>query len=243
MATFINENCIIITFTDFRYLDIFNIFYAKFEKFKLNNLLVVSLDDKTYEILKNRNIKTIYEPYNIGDKNKFWNFRLSIINKLFKENKKNIIHTDSDCFWIKNILEEINKVSHKYDVIGSIGFGHPENIVKELGFSLCCGFYFIKYSNQTMNIFDNIVQTKPDFLDDQVLFNKYIYNNKKQVSENHKDYLICKDVILNDKTRIGIIKDMFISRNYKNNLFCYHPYLQETTVEGKILELVKRLMK
>ena len=71
MAEFINDKCIIITFTDLNYLDIFNIFYSKFEKLNLNNLLVVSLDEKTYENLKHRNINTIYEPYNIGNKKNF----------------------------------------------------------------------------------------------------------------------------------------------------------------------------
>ena len=159
MAALIKEKCIVITFTDINYLDIFNIFYSKFQKLNLNNLLVVSLDVNTYEHLKNRNINTIYEPFEFkNNKNKFWYFRLTIINKIFQENKKNIIHTDADCFWLKNILEEINKISHNYDIIGSIGFGQPKKIIQELGFSLCCGFYFIKYSKQTMNIFDKIVR-------------------------------------------------------------------------------------
>lgn len=244
METFINEKCIVITFTDINYLDIFNIFYSKFQKLNLNNLLVVSLDVNTYEHLKNRNINTIYEPFEFkNNKNKFWYFRLTIINKIFQENKKNIIHTDADCFWLKNILEEINKISHNYDIIGSIGFGQPKKIVQELGFSLCCGFYFIKYSKQTMNIFDKIVNERPDFLDDQVVFNNYIYNNKKKISENHKDYLIYKDIILNDNTRIGIIKNNCISRDYKCNLYCYHPYLLKKTTQDKILELINRLMK
>jgi hypothetical protein len=95
--------CIIITFVDFKYLEIFNIFYEYFEKLNLD-LLVISLDEETFENLKMRQIKTVYIEYKIDSKKQFWEFRLSIINKIFKKTKRSIIHTDSDCFWFKNIL-------------------------------------------------------------------------------------------------------------------------------------------
>jgi hypothetical protein len=88
---------IIITFTDFKYLDIFNIFYDNFKKLNLD-LLVVSLDEKTFDELKTRNIHTIYKPYDIQSKINFWEFRLNIINEIFKQSKSDLIHTDSDCF-------------------------------------------------------------------------------------------------------------------------------------------------
>ena len=47
------------------------------------------------------------------------------------ENKTDIIHTDADCFWFKNILECINNDKNELDIIGSVAFGHPIDIVKK----------------------------------------------------------------------------------------------------------------
>ena len=100
---------IIVTFTDFKYLKIFDIFYDNLKKLNLGlDLLVVSLDEETFNLLNKRGIKTIYKQYNIKSKLYFWEFRLNIINEIFKKNKMDIIHTDADCFWFKNILECIN---------------------------------------------------------------------------------------------------------------------------------------
>jgi len=151
---------IVITFIDYKYIDIFNIFYDNFKKLHNLNLLVISLDEKTYNYLNEIGVNTSYEPYIIDNKTNFWEFRLKKINEIFKENKKNIIHTDADCFWFKNILEEIIKISDDYDIIGSIGFGHPKNIVDKLGFALCCGFYFIKYNYKNSRIIDKITIEK-----------------------------------------------------------------------------------
>ena len=230
---------IIVTFTDFKYLDIFNIFYDNFKNLDLDlNLLVVCLDEKTFNLLNIRGIKTIYKPYNIKSKINFWEFRLDIINKLFKENKTDIIHTDADCFWFKNILECINNDKNELDIIGSVAFGHPIDIVKKMGFVLCCGFYFIKYTEKNSLIIDKIInQSFTKSLDDQVRFNYYIYNNCKNIIENNNDIFIYKTIILNDETKIGIIKESIISRNYNKNLYCFHPFLSSNTISEKILQI------
>ena len=79
---------IIVTFTDFKYLDIFNIFYDHFVKLQLPlNLLVVCLDKEIHNELNSRDIKTMYKPYNINGINNFWEFRLHTINEIFKKHK------------------------------------------------------------------------------------------------------------------------------------------------------------
>ena len=133
---------LIITFIDSTYLPIFNIFYTYFERFNLKNLLVISLDDKVFLNLSKRKIFTLLIKYKIVKKNSFWDFRYNIINKLFQLSKKNIIHTDSDCIWLKNITKN-PQLSLKYDIIGQMAFGLPKNVVNKIGMVLCCGFYKI----------------------------------------------------------------------------------------------------
>lgn len=235
----ISDDTIIITFTDFKYMDIFNIFYHNFKKLNINNLLVISLDEETYINLTERNINSIYKPYNIKIKNNFWEFRLNVINEIFKNSKKNIIHTDSDCFWFKNIYNEINSLKNNYDIIGSIAFGFPIEIVKKMGFVLCCGFYFIKYTEKNCEFFDKINNQNISSVNDQILFNNYLYNNKINIIENkyNQNNIICKIILLNDNTKIGIISDNVISRNYKKNLYCFHPFLSSKNMNDKLLQL------
>jgi hypothetical protein len=223
----------IITFTDSNYLAIFNIFYDNFKIFDLD-LLVVCLDEESFTNLNDRGINTMYKPYDIKNKNKFWEFRLNIINEIFKENKTDIIHTDADCFWFKNIVECIN-VKNELDIMGSIAFGHPKDIVNKLGFVLCCGFYFIKYTEKNSVILDNIINQPIHHLDDQVRFNYYMFNNLKSIENN--DSFLYKTITLNDETKIGIISDSIISRRYNKNLYCFHPYLSSNSIPEKLLQL------
>jgi hypothetical protein len=230
---------IIITFTDFKYLDVFNIFYDNFKKLNLD-LLVVSLDLKTFNELTIRGIKTIYKPYNINIniKSQFWKFRLNIINEIFKKNKTDIIHTDADCFWFKNILECIENNKTNLDIIGSIGYGSPIEIVKKMGFILCCGFYFIKYTEKNRLIIDKIANQKfINSTDDQTQFNYYIFNNCKKIVENKNNNFIYKTIILNDATRVGIIRQNIISRKYNKDLYCFHPYLLSNNIAEKVLQI------
>ena len=124
-----------------------------------------------------------------------------------------------------------------------MAFGQPQKIINEFGFVLCCGFYFIKYSEKTKNIFDDIMNTTDISKDDQVLFNHFIYKNKKQIVRNDKNNIICKNIILNNNLTIGMIKENCISRKYKNNLYCYHPHLEDPIVHNKLILLIRRLLK
>jgi hypothetical protein len=234
---------IILTFTDFNYLDIFNLFYHNLKKLRLDrNLLVVCLDIQTHKNLKKRGIKTIHKPYKINYKSKFWEFRLNTINQIFKKFKQDIIHTDSDCFWFKNIVNYIYANNNDLDMIGSIAFGHPKDIVAKMGFILCCGFYYIKYTDKNSVLLDKIIEdTSINSSDDQARFNSYIYKNQKNIVDHTMDDFIFKKIILNDETKVGIINDAIISRKPRQNLYCFHPYLSSNNIIEKKKQLTAAL--
>ena len=108
----IEDDTIIVTFIDYKYVTIFNIFYSYFKKLNLKNLLVIALDISSYNYLKKYNdINIFYIKYSLTNKDLFWRFRLSVINYIFKLSMKNIIHTDSDCLWFKNIIDEVKNLT------------------------------------------------------------------------------------------------------------------------------------
>lgn len=236
----IDDNNIILTFIDYKYIPIFNIFYNYFEKLNLKNLLVIALDLNTYNYLsKYENVHIFYVKYKLDNKDLFWKFRLSIINQIFKISKKNIIHTDSDCLWFKNIIEEFKDLD--YDIIGSIAFGFPKDLVKKYGFILCCGFYYIKYNEKTKDFFDKIMNQQLNINDDQILMNTYIFNNHKNILNYNNHLLLYKHIITNDNLEIAILSDKIISRDYQESLYCFHPYLESKDINGKLYELYMKL--
>jgi hypothetical protein len=234
----IQDDDIVLTFTDKNFLPIFNIFYYHFERHGLDNLLVISLDQYTYEAMTYMGVRTILIEYDLTDKYLFWKFRVDIINQIFKYSKKTIIHTDVDCFWFKNILVELRKLQD-YDLVGHIAYGHPRQIVEKIGFVMCCGLYYLKYNNKNCDLIDKIMAQDISYVDDQVYFNAYIYFNHKSISDISNSHLITKEVVLKDSTRVGIIKNEVVSRTFHSDLYCFHPNLEDKIVANKLTELKK----
>lgn len=235
----IHDKTIILTFISQTYLPIFKMFYHYFKKHNLDNLLVICLDKESNNAILQLGIRTILMEYEITKRDKFWKFRLDTINQIFKYSKKNIIHTDSDCFWLKNILT-ILESNDEYDLIGHIAFSQPLYIVKYIGFVFCCGLYFIKYNEQNITIIDDITSKKIHTDDDQVIFNHYIYDNRVTIEEPEHE-TISKRILLKDNRTFGILKDSIVSRKFKDDLYGFHPYLQSNNIDKKIKEIGEHL--
>jgi len=231
----IEADTIILTFTDHVYLPIFNIWYEYFSKLNLTNLLVVSLDPFTFNNLNRRGIRTILCNYHINDRNAFWKFRLDKIVDIFKKSKKNLIHTDSDCIWLKDIYNLIHDLPN--DFIGSMEHGIPKALTKQHGFVTCCGFYYVKYNDRMIAMFENIMAQTGHGTDDQVLFNYYMFDNMQSITCNPTD-LIEKEVLLNNGTTMALLKESIIHREHMDdNTYCFHPWLPGKKTDLKIRQL------
>lgn len=238
----IQEDTIVLTFTDRNFLPIFNIFYHHFEKHALDNLLVVTLDKYSYEAVSSLGIRAILIEYDLSDKYLFWKFRLDIINQIFQYSKKNILHTDTDCFWFKNILAELrtnNNTVCGYDLIGHVAYGHPIQIVEKIGFVMCCGLYYLKYNDKNRTFIDKILAQDISYIDDQVYFNAFIYYNHKTISDKVDSPIMMKDIVLKDGTKVGILKNTLVSRTFHPDLYCFHPNLEDKIIANKLTELKK----
>lgn len=233
---------IIITFTDFKYLPVFDIFYSYFSKLNLNNLLVISLDEKTFINLKKRNIFTLLFKYEIDHRNNFWKFRYNTIEKIFKISKKNIIHTDSDCIWFNNINKYLKPIIN-YDIIGQMAYGHPKTVVDKLGIVLCCGFYKIYFNSKTVNLFSEIEKKgyNKNILDDQIRINNYIMHEHESITSNEYGKSI---TIKKSNIKILLLNPNIISRTkYNNNVYLFHPCLKGTNINEKVNKLKSYLSK
>jgi hypothetical protein len=234
----IPTDTIILTFINSKYVPIFDVFYKYFKEHNLDNLLVICLDKDTQNEVTDLGVRTMFVDYIICDICDFWRFRLSVINNIFKYSEKNIIHTDVDCFWLKNIIQVFDALPN-YDLIGHVSFGHPIQIVEKIGFVMCCGLYFLRYSKKTMNLLDRILAQRLNFVDDQVYFNHYIYENHEKIQDANFEHLY-KTIDLKDKICVGIIKDSVVSREYQDGLFCFHPFLPSDKINEKLVVINKK---
>ena len=231
----INQETIVITFVDKTYKLIFDVFCQFWQKLNLNNLLIVCLDEEAIEIAKKYSHRYLYVPYNIKSRWEFWHIRLKILNNIFKFAKKTIIHTDSDCFWINNIIPHL-ELCVDVDAHYSLGGAHPKHIADAYGFVLCCGFFCINYNNRTFNFFDSILMDESK--DDQVATNKWVFSNATTVEnltsptdQLHSKYIKLPNLAIKGLKHTVVTRWKECPLEIIKTHFCYHPFLTGTNEE------------
>lgn len=235
----IKDDAVIVSFLSKNYFQIFKLFYEYISRFNLSNLVIVCLDKVVFDKLESFNVKRIYIEYEIKAKVNFWKFRLEKLIELFEKSKKNIIHTDLDCFWFKDIYSLLLKrTKEEYDFIGHMAKRMPEYVSKELGFVLCCGLFMIRYSPENVDWIKAIVNMYPEIEDDQILINHYILHHRLYIETFPNSYSITKVIQMDNKKKIGIINPYLISRNFYGiqNMYGFHPFLRSNNVRGKVRE-------
>lgn len=222
----IKNDTVVVTFVDVQYLNLFKLFYAFWKRHGLQNLLVVSLDEKVSSYLIHANINYVYYDYSIQSRHMFWRVRLQIIDIIFTTAKKTLIHTDVDCFWFKNLLECIQNCPE--DVCYSTGGTFPKNIADKYGFVLCCGFFGIKYNNNTKNYFQ--VLGAFENRDDQISTNEIIFSSAKQIIKSSFNKMFFAKILL-PNFNVECIKPTIITRwktastDFLTKCYGFHPYL------------------
>jgi hypothetical protein len=115
--------------------------------------------------------------------------------------------------------------------------GHPVALSEKHGFITCCGFYYVKYNERSIAMFDKIMSQTGYGTDDQVLFNYYMFDNMQSIISNPTD-LIEKAVILKDNTTMALLKESIVHREaYDDSTYCFHPWLPGKKTDLKIRQL------
>lgn len=235
----IKDDAIIVSFLNKKYMKMFKLFYKYISQFQLENIIIVCLDTDSFTALKMYNVNPILCEYNINNRESFWRFRLEKIIELMETSQKNIIHTDLDCFWFRDIYSDILKrTNFQYDLIGHVAHKMPNYVAQELGFVLCCGLFMIRYSLDNVAWVKAIMAEYPTIEDDQVLFNHYIFHHKSSIRTLPNSYNITKVIKMDNNKTIGMINPILISRNFYgfDSMYGFHPYLRSPDMKGKIRE-------
>lgn len=225
---------IVITFVDEGYIKLLDMFSFFWTKLKLNNLLVICLDQASLDRVNNLGLIGLLVPYQMITRNCFWKDRFDMINIIFKKAKKHIVHTDVDCFWFNNIIPQLE--TDNGDVFYSKAKKHPVDISELYGFVLCCGFFFVKYNERTEGYFDDILNCS-NSKDDQVMTNRHVLGHAASIedivsADPNNDRVFDKLIMLNE-IKVKTINTAIIPREPKKipGASLFHPYLIGTIDE------------
>ena len=231
------DNYLVITIVNKRYLKIFELWYHYFKSTGYHDILrVITVDRESEKFVSEKSIKTIYLNKTNSDFYQIIMWRFEIISKLIREGK-NVIHTDSDAFWLKPDLPKIIKKG--YDIQVSIGFGIPIRALEKWDFTLCTGFLIIKSNPRTIKFMDLWLQSCHRIEDDQIAFNEVLLDGELKWEFDNR--LINRGRSEKFDLNIEAIDYFTVARTVEENISIFHPFLPSNNQNLKIIDLIKRL--
>ena len=139
------NNTVVITCCNSAYLTLLVNWLFNIDNLKISNYVIFAMDNETYQFCQKKKIPAIEYLSSYSDKNlNFWQSRVEIFSMIIQAGFS-FIHSDTDAIWKKNPLS-LSYFEGKYDIVSSMGFAFPYEVVKKWGFILCCGFFFLKCS-------------------------------------------------------------------------------------------------
>lgn len=233
-----------VVFVGASYLPLFDIWYGLYSINPAPDFIAIALDESTHLNLQQRGIPSFfveisrfkgfhseksYDEREVSILSELWVVRARII-KLILDSGSDVIHSDSDAFWVGDVYSLMSK--SQADFVFSIAFGQPRNIVEKWGFILCMGLFMIKSSPRSRAFFDNYLRalTSEQQPNDQGVMNEILYREDPQWN---------KTILGNRQTRIdryGIdilaLSDKMVSRtNTHPKVRAFHPILSGDTAQ------------
>lgn len=233
-----SRNPLAVVFVGASFLPIFDIWYGLYAINPSPDLIVIALDKPTHQNLQLRKIPSLcieicnfnnfhseknYDSTEVSILSELWVLRARVI-KLVLDSGSDVIHSDCDAFWVGDVYDLFSK-THA-DLVFSVAFGQPRNIVEHWGFILCMGLFMIRSSPRTRAFFEaflNVLTSDP-LPDDQRIMNDFLYGEnarwKRTISGNREAHVESFGI------DIVAVSDKLISRvNTHFRTRAFHPIL------------------
>jgi len=237
----------IIVFANYNYLPVLENWMIAMRNLKIDNYLIIALDEQLYMHLKDKNISTLLRPceLNLG---KLWIHRVEVILELLTEGY-DVIHSDADAVWLKNPLPYLENLPQ--DMIFSQGTIWPPDVQKKWGFVLCCGFFIIRSNKKTLQFTKNLLERVKNDKDDQVSCNRLLMEMQTNWGEPTDSYSIDfreKQFICSPQVRTGKCQKLTLAllphkkfqRIYEENKEVYIRHLISEKDNDNIVDILKK---
>lgn len=185
-----NQNTVIIVFANSAYREVLDNWLIGMRQLQLYNILVFALDKALGDHLDQKGIANIVLTVDTG-LGSLWVKRMEIIMDIL-EAGFDIVHSDADAVWLSDPMERYF-YNQPYDMIFSQGTVWPQDIYEKWEFVLCCGLFYIKTGHLTRQILREVHEDVRITRDDQVSFNRILYEKNIRWRVHEPYYLRYKE--------------------------------------------------
>jgi hypothetical protein len=141
----------------------------------LSTLFIICLDKQVEKNLVDYGFRCSHVQYlsSIMMLSRIWFVRIKVAKQLLSQGL-DVFMSDIDALWIKDPFKELSKNVNS-DIIASRAF-FPEEISQALGSSICMGFIYIKSSQRTIKLWQELLyfMAKADRANDQHNLNQFL---------------------------------------------------------------------
>lgn len=245
-----SDNLVTILFANDAYTEIAFNWVASATRVDASNYWFIALDEQIHAKLKAKNIPNVLVELEAGDLSKLWILRIQIF-KILVMRGVDFVHTDADAVWLKNPIELYGEELQRFDLIASQGTIWPPTVHNEWGFVLCCGYFMLKATPNSMKFLDDLEKDVALTGDDQVSLNQVLLSRKvrwkikaAQMLNTHVGQILVSQSLLIGKgkdIKVGLIPFMEIPRIPVRGAdpVVLHPLAPKSNEEKK--ELFKQL--
>jgi len=201
----LKDNLIIITFYNYNYRNLAEVWCQEMEKIGIKNYLIIASEESAYEALKdkgfNLGLRVMTEP-------NFWTYEITVIKNIF-DYGVDVVHSDLDAIWKKDPTPFMDDTS--VDLYFSQAKTFPRDVFDKIGFCMCYGFWFMRHNERTQRLFDEWVPHSFKTFDHQMSINRMLMDTKwdKEGIEGikHNNFTYWKENIVgyNEKYDIKVV--------------------------------------
>lgn len=150
------ENSIILVALDRNYLSLFRNWKAHYDRLEIEaTVVVVCFDDKSARLVEKNGFQVIRTNHD-GDWLGFMRRQMEIMIDLLQTGY-NILVSDLDAIWLSNPLPVFSsEVCSNASMIFSQGAVQPPSAVREWGFVLCTGFFYVRSTEESLRFFSEV---------------------------------------------------------------------------------------
>lgn len=204
------DDHVVITQLAINYFPMFERWHRYFASCNVRNLLVIALDPVVYRKVRDMGVPVYLLPvfnFQAGIRSVLWHETVKFRHRLI-ERGVDYVHSDIDAFWLQNPLPVVRR--QRADIVASIAYGTPREVVDEWGFVMCLGFYAMRSNPVTRRLYPAYVRYTRDHGHDQNGLNTLLRERGANWQRDAEDVLQgrCKALDLT----MAVLPDALISR-------------------------------
>lgn len=167
----------VVVFANWDYVEILLNWLKAMSRLGISHTLVFALDKATHQFMLQHRFNSVLTELQ-GDLKDLWILRMQVFNTLVHREIP-FIHSDVDAVWVRNPIPKYFTPDSEYDLVASPGTIFPQDVLREWGFVLCCGLFYMNGSDASNSLLEQWHSHVLESGDDQVSLNRILCHVRK----------------------------------------------------------------